>query len=335
MSSPDSGHDTSLAGQQWRLASLESCEDRLRGLREQENHLEVEHIAARAALKSAEARGKLDMDPALAKRIGHALELRRELEERLCSADEIHTARKVGNSRQADRLRAGCAALQAWLDASRPRKPAPVVAAAKIMLLVVTILTVWAAIAIHPAFLLILAMVIGPVSFAMGRGQDAEWHRVAARRRFATSGLPDFDTWTDDGVRAHLAELEPMLETAALERARDDDDVSDSPSVDTEAITRQIAGNNRQLASDLAAAGLTIENTTGDSGSWLRSLAGAERAQEALHRVKSERARLGAEAVELRGQLQDYLLSQGVKPTELADTSAAISQRLDDLAKSS
>jgi len=317
------------------LLSLESCEDRLRGLREQENHLEVEHIAARAALKSAAHKGALDIEPALAMPIGRALELRGELEERLCRADEIHTTPGVGSSRQADRLRTGCAALEAWLDGSRPRKPAPVVRAAKIMLLIVTILTVWAAIAIHPAFLLILAVVIGPVSFAMGRGQDAQWHRVAARRRFATSGLADFDDWTEDGVRAHLAELESMLEAAALERARDNSDAPESEPIDTETLSRQIADNNRQLASALARAELSIEDTKGDSGNWLRSLARAQHAHESLDRVKSERERLRAEAVELREQLQSYLQSQGVKPTELGDTAAAISLRLEDLAKSS
>ena len=315
MSGTDSGHTESLAEQRSRLSSLESCEDRVRDLREQENHLEVEHMAAQAALKSAAGKGKLDTDPALAKRIGHALELRRELEERLCRAGEIHTNPGAGDSRQVDRLRAGCAALQAWLDGSRPRKPGPVVGAAKVTLLIVTIVTVWAAIAIHPAFLLLLVVVVGPVSFAMGRGQDWEWRRVAARRRFETSGLADLATWTGDSVEARLAELETMLEESALERAREDDDVPQPEPVDAEALTGQIAENNRQLASALAAAGLTIEDTKGNTGNWLRSLAGADRAQKSLHRVKSEHRRLRAEAVELRDQLAGYLHSLGVWPT--------------------
>ncbi len=334
MSGTDSGHTESLAEQRSRLLSLESCEDRARDLREQEDHLEVEHMAAQAALKSAAGKGKLEMDPALAKRIGHSLELRRELEERLCSADEFHTTPGAGNARQVDRLRAGCAALRAWLDAPRPRKPGPVVAAAKITLLIVTIVTVWAAIAIHPAFLLLLVVVVGPVSFAMGRGQDSEWHRVAARRRFATSGLADLVTWTDDSVGARLAELESMLEDSTLERAREDDDVCHSEPVDAEALTGQIAENNRQLASALAAAGLTIDDTKGDTGNWLRSLGGADHAQESLHRVNSEHKRLRAEAVELRDQLVGYLHSRGVKPTEINDT-AAISRQLERLSKSS
>ena len=334
MSGTDSGHTESLAEQRSRLSSLESCEDRVRDLREQENHLEVEHMAAQAALKSAAGKGKLDTDPALAKRIGHALELRRELEERLCRAGEIHTNPGAGDSRQVDRLRAGCAALQAWLDGSRPRKPGPVVGAAKVTLLIVTIVTVWAAIAIHPAFLLLLVVVVGPVSFAMGRGQDWEWRRVAARRRFETSGLADLATWSDDSVGARLAELESMLEDSALERVREDDDAPQPEPVDAEALTGQIAENNRQLASALAAAGLTIEDTKGDTGNWLRSLAGADQAQESLRRIKSEHKRLRAEAVDLRDRLLGYLHSRGVKPTEINDT-AAISRQLARLSKSS
>ena len=335
MNNTDTGHDESLAGQRSRLSSLAACEDRIRDLREQENDLEVEHIAAQAALSSVAGKGKQDLDPVLAKRIGHALALRHELEHGLCSADAFPTTRRAENSRQVDRLRAGCAALQAWLDASRPRKPGPVVAATKIMLLVVTIVTIWAAIAIHPAFLLMLVVFVGPASFAMGRGQDMEWHRVAARRRFATSGLADFTTWTDESVRTRLAELQSMLEASALERMQADGDDPQPEPIDTEALTRRIADNNRQLASDLAGAGLTGEDMTGDTGKRLRLLAAAERAQESLHRVKSERQRLHGEAVELRDQLQSYLLSRGVKPTEIEDTAAAISRRLDSMSNSS
>lgn len=335
MNNTDSGHDENLAGQRSRLSSLAACEDRIRDLREQENDLEIEHIAAQAALSSAAGKGKQELDPVLAKRIGHALALRHELEHGLCSADEFPTTRGAGNSRQVDRLRAGCAALQAWLDASRPRKPGPVVAATKIMLLIVTIVTIWAAIAIHPAFLLMLVVFVGPASFAMGRGQDMEWHRVAARRRFATSGLADFTTWTDESVQTRLVELQSMLDACALERAQADGDDSQPEPVDTEALTRRIADNNRQLASDLAAAGLTGEDVIGDTGKRLRLLGAAERAQESLHRVKSERQRLHGEAVELRDQLQSYLHSRGVKPTEIEDTAAAISRRLDSLSNSS
>ena len=154
---------------------------------------------------------------------------------------------------------------------------------------------------------------------------------MAARRRFATSGLADFATWSDDSVATRLTELESMLAACAVERVQEDDSVSPSEAVDSDALARQIADNNRQLASHLAVARLTIEDTKGDSGDWLRSVASADRAQDSLHRVKCERERLGAEAVELRDQLLAYLYSHGVRPTELLDTAAAISRRLERL----
>lgn len=335
MSGADNGHDESLAAQRSRLSSLESLEDRIRSLREQEDHLEVEHMAARAALKSAAGRGQLAMDPALAVRIGDTLEHRRELEETLCGGDEFDPTRRTGNTCQVDRLRAGRVALEAWLDGSQPRKPGSVVAAAKVTLLIATIAAIWAAIAIHPAFLLLLVVVVGPVSFALGRGQDTEWHRVAARRRFSTSGLADIATWDDESVRARLAELASMLENSAAESAQEDREVSDPVPVDAEALTRQIAENNRQIASDLAAASLTVEDSKGDRGNWLRSMARAGRAQQSLERVNNEHQRLRAEAAELRQQLLRYLHSQGVKPTEIQDTVAAISERLERLTEPS
>lgn len=328
-------HDETLAGQRLRLETLASCEDRIRTLREQECDLEVEHIAAVAAVKSATSRLRPTIDAALASRIGRALEHRRELEEGLRAANEQPGGRSTGNARQVDRLRAGCAALQAWLEASRPEEPGPVVRAAKVTLLLATIATVWAAFAIHLAFLLLLVVVVGPVSFAMGRGQDSQWRRVGARRRFEASGLADIPTWDDETVRARITELETMLANTDGRGAPAQADASHEFPLDAQAAARQIAEAERQIASDLAASGLTIEDTRGDTGDWLRLVARADRSRESLERVKNARLRLRAEAVEHRDHLQRYLQSQGVKPTQQQDTAAAIAEQLDSLSESS
>jgi hypothetical protein len=76
MTDADPGYDETLAGQRLRLASLASFEDHIRVLRDQECDLEVEHIAARAALNSATDRLRPKVDPALASRIGRILEHR-------------------------------------------------------------------------------------------------------------------------------------------------------------------------------------------------------------------------------------------------------------------
>ena len=89
-----------LTEQRERLASLASCEERIRSLRDRECDLEVEHMAAQAALNSATSRLAPTIDPALASSIGHSLENRRDLEERLRTTDEGHGTGRGGVDRR-------------------------------------------------------------------------------------------------------------------------------------------------------------------------------------------------------------------------------------------
>lgn len=334
MTGTDQGRDESLAGQRLRLASLESCEERIRRLREQECDLEVEHIAAQAAVHSAANRPHPNIDPVLAARIGRSLERRRELEEKHRDDGAEHGIDSMGSTRRVDALRAGQVALQAWLEASRPRQPGPMAGAVKVVFLIATVGAVWAAFAVHPAFLLLLVVVVGPVSFAMGRGQDVEWRRVGARRRFAASGLTDIATWDEESVRGRLLELESLL--AATDRDGPDEivDVLHTDSVDAQTVSAKIAEEDAKIASDLVAAGLAMDDTQGETGGWLRLVGRADRTHESLDRIKNERKRLRAEAAELRDQLLRYLHSQGARPTEQNDTAGAIAERLDRLSES-
>lgn len=323
-----------IARQHQRLASLETCEERIRVLRDQECDLEVEHIAAQAALQSATSRLRSDIDAALASRLGRLLEHRRELEEKRRGPGTEHGLRRGGATRDVDALRAGHAALLAWLDASRPREPGGVTRAAQIALLVATVGTVWAAIAIHPAFLLLLVVIVGPASFAMGRAHDAEWRRVGARRRFETSGCAAIGTWDEANVRARVSELESLLSDAGTHRFEAGYDTTAVQADDTQALAAEIVDADRRIESELATAGLTAEDTQGEVGDWLRLVARADRARESLERAKSERGRLRAEAAELRDELERYLRSRGVKPTEPQDTARAIAERLEGLSAS-
>jgi len=330
MTDVESHQGEALAGQRQRLRSLQSCEDRIKALREQECDLEVEHIAAEAALANATKRLRPEIELPLAARIGRMLEQRRALAEGLSERNVAPGPGSTGDTRQKDRLRSGRAALQAWLNASQPQEPTPVARAAKITLLIATIATVWAAVAIHLAFLLLLAVVIGPVSFAMGRGQDTQWKRVGARRRFGASGLADIPVWDDESVAARLAELDKLIANTDRGSAPARLDSPDELPADTQAASHPASEDEGQLESLLESAGLTMDATKGDMGGWLRLVAGEKRSLESLQRVKNERLRLRAEASEYREQLQAYLQSQGVKPTQLQDT-AAIAEGLDRL----
>ena len=328
------GTDEGIAEQRLRLASLESCEERIRSLREEECDLEVEHIAAQAALHSMTNRLAPNIDAALAVRIGRSLDHRHRLEDQRRKAGTGQGSRSSGGRRERDALRAGHAAPQAWLEAPPPRRPGAVAAAAKLALLIAVVVTVWAAITIHPAFLLLLVVVVGPVSFVTGRGQDADWRRVGARRRFTASALADIDTWDEENVRGRLLELDSLLAAMERDSSGNSVDVSHSDPVDPEVLAGQIIEEDRKIASGLAAAGLTLDDAQGETGDWLRLVARADRAHESLERVKSERQRSRAEAAELKVQLLRYLHNHGVKPTEQPDTAVAIAERLDRVSES-
>ena len=134
-----------------------------------------------------------------------------------------------------------------------------------------------------------------------------------------------------------IRELEALLEktdkTDEADQGEPDEhaDTASVDSADEQALAAQIVETEERIASDLAAAGLTMDDTRGQTGEWLRLVARAERSRESLERIKSERRRLREEASELRDQLQRYLQARGVKPTEQQDTARAIADRLDSL----
>ena len=319
-----------LAAQRARLRSLETCEEKLRALRERESELEVEHIAEEAALRGAAARLDRSIDPALALRIGAALERRREMEQGAHSADGDGSG-SSGDS--VDGMRAGRAALQMWLDDTREPKPRGPALAAKITLLIATVVSIWAAIAVHPAFLILLLVVIGPVSFAMGRGQDKDWRRVGARRRYEMSGLTGIPDWSEDAVRRRLEELDDSLAASGGADTLGSPAERQTDAVAEEEVASDIAVLDAAIAADLADAGLSDDDTRGETGKWLRLVARADRSRRSLEQVKHERGRLRSEAAELRDQLQQFLHSVGTKATDQPDTAAEIAARLDRLSE--
>jgi hypothetical protein len=165
----------------------------------------------------------------------------------------------------------------------------------------------------------------------MGRGQDSQWHRAGAKRRYEGAGLAAIATWDEASVRARMAELQSMLDSAECNSAPANAGGLAPSAAPSHPGADQTAEDDGQLASLLEGAGLSMDDTTGDTGEWLRLVARAEGVRESLERVKGERARLRTEAQALRDQLQRYLQNQGVKPTQQPDTVAAIATQLDKL----
>jgi hypothetical protein len=291
-------------------------------------------MAEEAALRRATARIDRSIDPTLALRIGVALERRRETEEGVHSTIGSEPGSPSGSVDTVDAMRAGRAALQMWLDDSKGGKSPGPALAGKITLLIATVASVWAAVALHPAFLVLLLVVIGPVSFAMGRGQDKDWRRVGARRRYDFSGLAGISDWNEDAVRARLQELDELLVTSGGADTRGPVDEHQPDPLAGQDAAVMIAEIDAGIAADLEAAGLSVDDTRGDTEKWLRLVARADRARRSLEQVKYERGRLKSEAAELRGELQQFLQSLGTKATDQPDTAAEIAARLDRLSDS-
>jgi hypothetical protein len=325
-----------LAAQRARLRSLEACEEKLRALRDRQSELEVDLMADEAALGGAARRVEREIDPDLALRIGVALERRRGLGEGTRNFDGGATG-TPGDRR--DAMRAGRAALETWLDDSSERKSRRPALAAKITMLIATVVTIWAAIEMHPAFLILLLVVIGPVSFALGRGQDKDWRRAGARRRYDMSGLAGIPEWNEEAVRTRFQELDELLAAQGDDEGNDEVDEDTDASapdrrvdpVDEEEAAANRAALDATIAADLADAGLDDDDIRGATGKWLRLLARADRSRRSLEEVKYERGRLRSEAAELRDQLQQFLRGVGTRAADQPDTAAEIAARLDSL----
>ncbi len=322
-----------LAAQRARLRSLEACEEKLRALRDRQSELEVDLMADEAALGGAARRVEREIDPDLALRIGVALERRREMGEG--ARNSVGNPTGPSGDRR-DAMRAGRAALEMWLDDSSERKSRRPALAAKITMLIATVVTIWAAIEMHPAFLILLLVVIGPVSFALGRGQDKDWRRAGARRRYDMSGLAGIPEWNEEVVRTRLQELDELLAAPANDEVDEDTDprVPDRrvDPVDEEEAAANRAALDSTIAADLADAGLGDDDIRGETGKWLRLLARADRSRRSLDQVKHDCGVVRSEAAELRDQLQQFFRDVGTKAAEQPDTAAEIAARLDSLA---
>ncbi len=174
-------------------------------------------------------------------------------------------------------------------------------------------------------------IVIGPVSFALGRGQDAEWGRVGARRRFEASGLAPLGEWDEASVRARLGELDDLIAAAGETRSSARPDDAAHAGRDPEETAAAIAAEDAVIASALREAGLSRDDIRGDTGEWIRLAGRAAEARDALDRVRSERGRLREESEELRDHLHRYLREHGGRATDRPDTAEEISARLDRL----
>ena len=282
-----------------KLAELRGREERLETLRARRTDLEVERIAAEVALRAARAGSgpdMPDMPDAQADAVVQALDRLRRLESRHSAQRAYADAGVRSREELIERLRAGDDALGAWLAAGRADEGAAGRRIARRALLVACLAILALAFSVHLAFLVLLVPVGGAMSFLLWTGQDREWRRTGARRRFDRLRLEAPSAWTEDAVRERRRALALI---AAQVRERASTPTVDAPDAEREDAPAALDAARSDLQDALAAAGLDEGRLDESAESTLRAIARVHRAGQALHGVVAEMAgeRDGAGAV--------------------------------------
>ena len=281
-----------------KLAELRGREARLEALRARRTDLEVERIAAEVALRVALAGAGSgpDVPGTQADAVVKALDRLRRLEARHCAQRAYADAGVRSYEDLIERLHAGDDALGAWLEAGRANEGAAGRRVAKRALLVVCLAILALAFSVHLAFLVLLVPVGGAMSFLLWTGQDREWRRTGARRRFGRLQLEAPSAWTEEAVRERRRTLALMADQV---RERASTPAGDAGDAQQEDALPDLDAARSDLHDALAAAGLDAERLDESAEAALRAIARVHRAGQALRGVVEEMAgeRDGAGAV--------------------------------------
>ena len=270
-----------------KLAELRGHEERLEVLRARRTDLEVERIAAEVALRATRAGPGPDVPGAHADVVVTALDRLRRLESRHCAQRAYMDAGVRSQEELIERLHAGDDALGAWLEAGRASEGAAGRRIARRALLVACLAILALAFAVHLAFLVLLVPVGGTMSFLLWTGQDREWRRTGARRRFDRLRLEAPSAWTEDAVRERRRALARI---AAQVRERASTPAGDAGDTEHEDGPTDLDAARSDLHDALAAAGLDEERLDESAEAALRAIARVHRAGQALYGVVAEMA---------------------------------------------
>ncbi len=299
--------DEALQQQIERLAQLKDGTEQLRSLQEHECQLEVDLIAAEAALSAATRHGAQPVDPAQAAQVVTALDQIRRLQAAIKTLQQ-QRAQQTGSDGERARLTAAGDALEAWLDSPRAGRPPRLSAAIRLMLGTGGVVCLLAAVTVHPLFLLLLVPLLSPVAFVRWSRQNASWLRLGAERRYAATGLKPPDAWQADAVARRALELQRSMEVPAPQTRQCAGDEEQEPD-GVEALATELSES--QALFDAAMAEASLSDIDGETEANLRLSARVHSARAALRSMQSQRARLRAGAERSREALFRFLSKRG------------------------
>ncbi|MEM7404841.1 MAG: hypothetical protein AAF458_06075 [Pseudomonadota bacterium] len=293
--------------------------------------LEVECIEADLATgKSATG---LDLSPQDAARLGTILSRRDALQAELQTLIGRKPADELSPDAQTARMEAGITALQNWLDAPHVQDSKKAATLARIVLLMATFIVGWGAWILHPALLLLLIPIAGPISLMLRRGENTEWRRMGARQKFEQTGLEIPAAWEQEPVEARVKTLSDQLERARSAPAQVEDITDEEARKDTRFAELSIEQVDIELALDklLEKAGVTLETLTDKQHAALEQAAAGARARQRLEQIRKQHETLKRENEDRKDGIYRMLSAEGVAPPEGRADIAALSAGISEL----
>ncbi len=320
-----------LSSKRRSLERISARAEEARALREKECELEVELIAAEVERDAAVRKSGLDLAPDRAADIAAALDHQHQTRARLDTLVQQAARSRRETSNQLERLQAARSALQAWLDAPRVLKGARLNPVAHGVLVVAIGATVWAALAIHLVFLVLLFPLCLPLALLALSRQDLWWLRMGAERRYKETELEPPAAWNAGTVRTRLSEIESSLHAVSL-RGEELSALEEMQDSEQALAATELEQAQKQLDAVLGEAGLEPESIDGELERWLELVGRGLRINKELEEIRAKRAAISTQANQGREELFRFLSRHGHAPREGHADLDALAAGLDDLA---
>lgn len=332
--------EEALSQQRARLDQLVTWEHEIEVLKELESDLEVEQISADVALRAATSKHDFAIAPTDAEEIARTRARKRELEAALQSAQDESAPTAADLSAALERIRAGREALESWRDAPKTvaawRRPR--VANTVLIIAIACAAALWAAIALHPVYLVLLVPLIMAIGYLTLTAQDAEWVRLGAVRRFQNTRLKPPTSWEQRPVDGRIAELddaasETEQQLARIEAGKDEASEHEDKAASELALSVDLVAASDDYAAAVARAGLDADAVDAELSRWLDLVYESHRIGSELKQIKAKRVSLGREAEEARDALFRFLVLADEAPPEGRADSEALRAGLERVAK--
>jgi len=275
--------------------------------------LEVDCIEADVGVGQSAA--GLQLSPQDAAKLGILLARKHALEQEL--------AKIVGKpeSHQSDdellpRLDEAIEALGAWLEAPHVKESKRAATLARVVLLMGTFIVGWAAYIFHPALMVLIIPVAGPISLILRRGENTQWRRMGAKQRYERSRQTEPHEWQEEAVMERLEELKKERHKRAnraltVADVKPNDEVLDERFAE---LTYEQVDIDLTLERALRAAGLNPDELDDAKLSALDRAAKAAQTRQQLEQVRKQRAALKQETERRKDDIFRFLSAQGFAP---------------------